>query len=82
LAHPKSLTLPEILAGLSGLNEYKRTVPIPACAVMGGLRLLERARVPIPFRSDSLLGLVEAAACLPGQDLLARSAVRFRCLTA
>jgi nucleoside-diphosphate-sugar epimerase len=77
-AHPRSLDLSSILMGLSPTNKRRRTVPVPAGLVMTALRLLERTGVPFPFRSDSLLGLVESADFLPGQDLLLERDFKFR----
>jgi nucleoside-diphosphate-sugar epimerase len=78
LANPRSVDLPSIFAGLSPEHERRPSVPIPAGLVMAALRMLEGAGVPFPFRSDSLLGLVEAADSLPGQEFLVRRGVEFR----
>jgi nucleoside-diphosphate-sugar epimerase len=77
-AHPQSLDLSSILMGLSPTNRRRRAVPVPAGLVMTALRLLERVGVPFPFRSDSLLGLVESADFLPGQDRLLERDIKFR----
>jgi hypothetical protein len=45
---------------------------------MAVLRLLEGAGVPFPFRSDSLLGLIESADLLPGQEHLVQQGGEFR----
>jgi len=34
----------------------------------------------MPFRSDSLLGLIEAATTLPGENLMAQQHIAFRAL--
>lgn len=80
LANPHSIDLPSILAGLSSEHKRRPTLPVPAAPVMAALRLLEGAGVPFPFRSDSLLGLIEAADSLPGQERLAEQGVEFRSL--
>lgn len=78
LANPQPVDLPSIFAGLSVKRERRPSLPVPARPVMAVLRLLELAGVPFPFRSDSLLGLIEAADVLPGQDCLVRHGVEFR----
>lgn len=79
-ANRAPLDLSSILMGLSIEHKRRHSVPVPAAAVMGGLRLLEIANVPFPFRSDSLLGLVKAAEVLPGQQLLVERGIEFRSL--
>jgi len=81
-AHPESLDLSSILTGLAPQHKRRPSVPLPALLVMGVLRVLERANVQFPFRSDSLLRLVEGAAILPGQQLLTQRGVKFRALDA
>jgi nucleoside-diphosphate-sugar epimerase len=80
--NPQPLDLSSILTGLSADHQRRRSVPVPAGFVMAALRLLERAKVKFPFRSDSLLGLVKSADFLPGQELLAERDVEFRGLGA
>jgi hypothetical protein len=43
-----------------------RLVPIPWQMIYGALRLGEAARIKLPFRADSLLGLVRPASSVPG----------------
>jgi nucleoside-diphosphate-sugar epimerase len=80
LANAQSVDLPSIFAGLSPEHKRRLSLPVPAVLVMAVLRLLESAGVPFPFRSDSLLGLIESADLLPGQERLARQGVEFRSL--
>jgi nucleoside-diphosphate-sugar epimerase len=80
LANPQSLDLPSILVGLSPEHKRRLSLRVPAVPVMAALRLLEGAGVPFPFRSDSLLGLTEAADMLPGHDRLVQQGVEFRSL--
>jgi nucleoside-diphosphate-sugar epimerase len=77
-ANSQPLDLASILNGLSPEHRRRTGVPVPAGLIMTALRLLETANVPLPFRSDSLLGLVEAADFLPGQELLGERGVEFR----
>jgi nucleoside-diphosphate-sugar epimerase len=77
-AHPQPVELSTILTGFSPDHRGRPCVPVPAAAVMAGLRLLEHANVDLPFRSDSLLGLVRSAQSLPGRDLLTQQGIKFR----
>jgi nucleoside-diphosphate-sugar epimerase len=81
-ANPQSLDLSSILTSLSPVHKRRLSAPVPAGLVMAALRLLERTGIQFPFRSDSLLGLVEAAEFLPGQELLAVRSIEFRALRA
>lgn len=78
LANPERLDLGSILAGVSQRHERRPRVPVPAPLVMTTLRVLELLNVKFPFRSDSLLGLVEPAESLPGQQELAEHHLTFR----
>jgi nucleoside-diphosphate-sugar epimerase len=81
-ANPTPLNLSSILFGLSPTHRRHHSVPVPAKPIIAALRVLEHAGVPMPFRSDSLLGLVEAATTLPGQNLVADQHISFRALDA
>lgn len=48
-----------------------RLVPVPWQMIYGALRLGEAARIKLPFRADSLLGLVRPAPHVPGVSALA-----------
>lgn len=59
LANPSSLTLKEILLSIAEKRKLKRVfVPIPWHCAMISLRFAEAFGISLPFRSDSLLGLV------------------------
>jgi len=81
-ANPTPLDLSSILVGLSDHGRRRPALPVPAGLVMALLRMLESTGVQFPFRSDSLLGLVESAKVLPGQELLAERGIEFRPLVA
>ncbi|MBP1819467.1 NAD-dependent epimerase/dehydratase family protein [Mycobacterium sp. OAE908] len=81
-ANPTPLDLSSILVGLSDHGRRRPALPVPARLVMAVLRGLESMGVQLPFRSDSLLGLVESAKVLPGQELLAERGIEFRPLVA
>jgi nucleoside-diphosphate-sugar epimerase len=82
LANSQSLDLPSILAGLSPVHKRRLSLRVPVPPVMAVLRLLEAVGVSFPFRSDSLLGLIESADSLPGHDRLMQQGVKFRSLEA
>ena len=77
-AHAERVDLTTILASFAPHGKRHPTVPVPASLVMSALRLVEATGASLPFRSDSLLGLVRATDVLPGQDLLANANIRFR----
>jgi nucleoside-diphosphate-sugar epimerase len=80
-ANAEPLDLASILTGFSPEHRRRPGMPVAAGLITTALRLIERANVPLPFRSDSLLGLVEPADFLPGQELLAERSVEFRTLS-
>jgi len=55
-----------------------RYVPVPWPVVYWGLRTLELLRVPLPFRADSLLGLVRSAPSVPPSSVVEGLGVRLR----
>jgi len=79
LAHDTPTPFREImLAMASSAGNSKKTLTIPWHVVLGLLRVLERLNVPLPVRSDSLLGLVRSAAIVPGRDVAEYLALSFR----
>jgi len=58
-ANPERVPLREVIARIAA-RQGKRVflIPVPWPLVLGGARLLEALRLPSPFRSDSLIGLV------------------------
>lgn len=72
-AYPEPLSFSEVLGLLAGMHgrDEVRLVPIPWQAIYAALRLGERSHVKLPFRSDSLLGLVRPAPSVPGVEDLA-----------
>jgi nucleoside-diphosphate-sugar epimerase len=64
LAHPARVPFEQILAGV-GPGGGPRFVRIPWRPTYAALRLAERARLPLPVRADSLLGLVRPAPEVP-----------------
>jgi len=55
-----------------------RAVPVPWQTVSGFLKVAEALHVPLPFRSDSILGLVHPAARVPGVERLKELGIEFR----
>ena len=76
LAHPDKVTLVELMnAFAADENRRRRFVPVPWQLVYSALRTGEFMRLRLPFRADSLLGLVHTAPGLIGADELARLGV-------
>jgi nucleoside-diphosphate-sugar epimerase len=76
LAHPDKVTLVDLMnAFAAGENRRRRFVPVPWQLVYSALKAGELMRLRLPFRADSLLGLVHTAPGLIGTDELARLGV-------
>jgi nucleoside-diphosphate-sugar epimerase len=76
LAHPDKVTLVELMnAFAADENRRRRFVPVPWQLVYSALKTGEFMRLRLPFRADSLLGLVHTAPGLVGADELARLGV-------
>jgi hypothetical protein len=66
IAQPHAVSFRTLLGSLATRNGRDcRFVRIPWQLVYAALRLLELARVPLPLRSDSLLGLIRPAPSVP-----------------
>ncbi len=58
-AHPEAVPFRELLQRIGQqLDKRLYLIPIPWPLVLNGIRTLETLRLPTPFRSDSLIGLV------------------------
>jgi hypothetical protein len=67
------------MVGLAALEGREcRFVSIPWQPLYWGLRLGELLRVPLPFRADSLLGLVHPAPSVPNFETLAALGIALR----
>jgi len=76
VAHPSRVTLRDLLRAFAAQEDRRcRFVPVPWQPVYWLLRGGERLRLRLPFRADSLLGLVRTAPGLIGGDQLARLGV-------
>jgi nucleoside-diphosphate-sugar epimerase len=79
LANPHPVPFRQVVEGLARMNGRRvRTVPVDWHLVHAGLRLCERAGIAVPFRSDSLLGLVRSAPSVPGLEVLDALGVTLR----
>lgn len=76
IAHPSRVTLLSLMRTFAAQeNRRCRFVPVPWQLVYGLLRGGELMRLHLPFRADSLLGLIHTAPSLVGGDQLARLGV-------
>ena len=76
IAHPSRVTLLNLLRTFAAQeNRRCRFVPVPWHLVYWLLRSGELMRLRLPFRADSLLGLIHTAPSLVGGDELARLGV-------
>ena len=76
IAHPIRVTLLNLLRTFAAQeNRRCRFVPVPWQLVYWLLRSGELMRLHLPFRADSLLGLIHTAPSLAGGDQLARLGV-------
>jgi nucleoside-diphosphate-sugar epimerase len=79
IAHPASVSFRNVLVGLAALDGRRcRFVPLPWQILYWGLRAGELVHLRLPFRADSLLGLVHPAPSVPGVDQLASLGVTLR----
>jgi nucleoside-diphosphate-sugar epimerase len=82
VAHPSRVTLTDLLRALAAQQDRRcRFVPVPWRLVYWLLRSGELMRLRLPFRADSLLGLVHTAPGLIGGDQLARLGVSLQAFT-
>lgn len=78
LAHSERSTLAGLLSAFAAQDSRRcRFIPVPWQPIYWMLRIGEAMRLPLPFRADSLLGLVHTAPGLLGQDQLIRLGIKF-----
>lgn len=76
VAHPERVTLKDLLRAFAAQEDRRcGFVPVPWRLIYWLLRSGEFMRLRLPFRADSLLGLVHTAPGLVGADQLARTGV-------
>jgi len=69
IAHPDPVSFRALLEGIAGAaGAAPRFVPFPWQLLYGGLRVGEVLGLPLPFRAESLLGLVHSAPFVPNTD--------------
>jgi len=79
LANESPTSFKEIMLTLAAeANNSARTAAVPWPAVLALLRVAEKLKVPLPVRSDSLLGLVRTAPFVPGRDVASELGLTFR----
>jgi hypothetical protein len=72
VAHPEPVSIREILQSFAAeQNRRCRFVPVPWQLVYATLRSAEAARLKLPFRADSLLGLVHRAPSIVNDEAIA-----------
>jgi nucleoside-diphosphate-sugar epimerase len=83
VAHASRVTLVDLLRTFAAQEDRRcRFLPVPWQLCYWPLRSGEFLRLRLPFRADSLLGLIHTAPGLSGQDQLARLGVTLRAFTA
>jgi nucleoside-diphosphate-sugar epimerase len=76
IAHPSRVTMKNLLRTFAAQENHRcRFVPVPWQPVYWLLRGGELMRLHLPFRADSLLGLIHTAPGLAGEDQLTRLGV-------
>jgi len=79
LANPEPVPFRWLMNEIAASQGRKlRVVPVPWQPVSGFLKVAEALHVPLPFRSDSILGLVHPAAEVPGVKRLNELGIEFR----
>jgi nucleoside-diphosphate-sugar epimerase len=79
VAHPEKVTLVALISTFSAQsNRHPRFISVPWRLVYWGLKSGEFMRLPLPFRADSLLGLVCTAPGLVGQEQFTHLGVTLR----
>jgi len=79
LANPEPVPFRRLMKEIAAAQgRTLRAFPVPWQTVSGCLKVAEALRVPLPFRSDSILGLVHPAAGVPGVERLKELGIEFR----
>ncbi|TPI55781.1 NAD(P)-dependent oxidoreductase [Mesorhizobium sp. B3-1-3] len=79
LAHPEPVPFRRLMQEIAASQgRTLRAAPVPWQIVSGVLKAAETLHVPLPFRSDSILGLVHPAAEVPGVEQLKQLGIEFR----
>jgi nucleoside-diphosphate-sugar epimerase len=79
LANPEPVPFRRLMKEIAASQgRTLRAVPVPWQLVSGVLKAAEALHVPLPFRSDSIVGLVHPAAEVPGVERLKELGIKFR----
>ncbi|MDX8493038.1 NAD(P)-dependent oxidoreductase [Mesorhizobium sp. VK22B] len=79
LANPEPVPFRRLMKEIAASQgRTQRAVSVPWQLVSGVLKATEALHVPLPFRSDSILGLVHPAAEVPGAEPLKQLGIGFR----
>ena len=79
IAHPDPVPFRVLLQGIAAAaGATPRFVPFPWQLLYGGLRLGEVLGIPLPFRAESLLGLVRSAPTVPNPEQVRALGIRLR----
>jgi nucleoside-diphosphate-sugar epimerase len=78
-AHPNPVRFVDLLRAFAAADgQQSRLVPVPWQAVYAGLRTAELARLSLPLRADSMLGLARPAPAVPNSDVVAGLGITMR----
>jgi nucleoside-diphosphate-sugar epimerase len=79
LANESSTPFPSVMRALAHeVGSTSSTLPVPWHPLLFTLQTAERVGVPLPVRSDSLLGLVRGPECVPEAATVAELGIEFR----
>jgi nucleoside-diphosphate-sugar epimerase len=79
VAQPEPISFRALLEAFAAAEGRRcRFLPVPWQLLYGGLRAAELLPITLPFRADSLLGLVRPAPGVPGAEVLAALGVELR----
>lgn len=79
IAHPEPVVFRDLLEAIArAAGTHPRFVPFPWQVLYAGLRVGEVLHLPLPFRAESLLGLVRPAPSVPNADVVASLGIALR----
>lgn len=79
VAHPRPVQFVEIMETLrAATGKPRRRVPVPSAVLYRALIAAEAAGIPMPFRADSMLGLMHPAAVVPNSQYWADLGISLR----
>jgi hypothetical protein len=79
LAHESPTPFPSLMRTLAtAVGSKSPTLPVPWHPLLWSLQAAEKVGVPLPVRSDSLLGLVRGPGQVPGREVTSKLGLEFR----